>query len=67
MGNLCGKKEKKKWAKGYPEVFINEEASNHPAHFPSNYLSTTKYTWWNFLFKNIILEQFRCVAGTWLA
>lgn len=38
-------------------VFFNK-AQNSKAEYPSNQVSTTKYEWWNFLFKNL-WEQFR--------
>lgn len=42
-------------------VFINRP-QNPKAEYPSNQVSTTKYEWWNFLFKNL-WEQFRRVAN----
>lgn len=38
-------------------VFFNAP-QNPKAEYPSNQVSTTKYEWWNFLFKNL-WEQFR--------
>jgi hypothetical protein len=38
-------------------VFFNRP-QNPKAEYPSNQVHTTKYEWWNFLFKNL-WEQFR--------
>eukprot|EP01129_Flabellula_baltica_P012096 TRINITY_DN5407_c0_g1_i1.p1 TRINITY_DN5407_c0_g1~~TRINITY_DN5407_c0_g1_i1.p1 ORF type:complete len:1031 (-),score=195.89 TRINITY_DN5407_c0_g1_i1:231-3302(-) len=42
----------------YPPIDINDRQSNMNKSFRSNFLTTAKYTWWNFIPKNI-LEQFR--------
>lgn len=39
------------------DVYANDRAG-HNSQFVSNRISNTKYTWWNFVFKNL-WEQFR--------
>lgn len=43
-------------------VFANNPGQ--PLWAKVNIVTNTKYTWWNFVFKNL-LEQFRCVDGGW--
>jgi hypothetical protein len=45
----------------WPPIQLNDPEANAAHEIPNNYITTTKYTWWNFLFKNIVLEQFRFV------
>lgn len=45
-------------------VHVNDRAANAAAGFATNMTSTTKYTWWNFPFKNLY-EQFRRVANSY--
>lgn len=71
MGNSCAcckrNDAKKKVDKSWPPLLINDPHANAHHGIPTNYISTTKYTWWNFLFKNIVLEQFRFVILNQLA
>eukprot|EP01080_Neovahlkampfia_damariscottae_P005715 gene5715-9535_t len=51
-------------------VHFNDQATNHPSglknfffpKFTSNYIRTTKYTWWNFIPKNLF-EQFSRISN----
>ena len=52
----CGRKKHTKLH--YPVVHINDRDANADGKFSVNMISTTKYTWWNFIFKNLF-EQFR--------
>ncbi|KAL9651627.1 hypothetical protein ABK040_001572 [Willaertia magna] len=45
------KLERKKWY-----LFKNYFGISIP-RFPSNYVSTTKYTWWNFIFLNLLYQM----------
>jgi hypothetical protein len=38
---------------GARSVHVNDRAANAAAGFATNMTSTTKYTWWNFPFKNL--------------
>ena len=43
-------------------VHLNNAEANLSSSFPSNYSRSTRYTWWNFVPKNL-LEQFRRLAN----
>jgi phospholipid-transporting ATPase len=45
-------------------VHVNDRPANAASGFATNRTSTTKYTWWNFPFKNLY-EQFRRVANSY--
>jgi hypothetical protein len=51
-------KRKKALREDYPEVLVNDAQGNANNNFPNNSITTTKYTWYSFLPKNLI-EQFR--------
>ncbi len=34
-------------------IYVNDRGRNAQFQYPSNKTTTTKYTWWNFLFKNL--------------
>ena len=53
---------RKKALTSYPKVLINDPTGNRKSHFPSNQITTTKYTLLNFLPKNLF-EQFRRVTN----
>eukprot|EP01116_Phalansterium_solitarium_P004039 TRINITY_DN1491_c0_g1_i2.p1 TRINITY_DN1491_c0_g1~~TRINITY_DN1491_c0_g1_i2.p1 ORF type:complete len:1331 (+),score=449.05 TRINITY_DN1491_c0_g1_i2:287-4279(+) len=43
-------------------VLIDDPVGNAPSKFRDNHISTSKYTWWNFFFKNLF-EQFMRLAN----
>ncbi len=53
---------RKKAMTSYPKVHLNDPGANRKGHFPSNQITTTKYTLLNFLPKNLF-EQFRRVTN----
>lgn len=48
----------------YPPVHINDREANRASRFPTNNITTTKYTLWNFVPKNL-LEQFRRITNVY--
>lgn len=46
-------------------VVLNSPADRHHKHFPSNTVTTSKYTWWSFVPKSII-EQFRKISNLYV-
>lgn len=44
-------------------IYIDDHEKNSPFRYPNNYVKTSKYTWWNFIIKNVIFEQFRRYAN----
>jgi phospholipid-translocating P-type ATPase (flippase) len=62
---IAKRKTKKRIKKGWDvnrEVHANDGAANARVSYPTNYVSTTKYSAWNFLPKNL-WEQFHRVAN----
>ncbi|KAL6069954.1 Phospholipid-transporting ATPase IA [Balamuthia mandrillaris] len=43
-------------------VYVNDQRRNSGLGYPTNRTTTTKYTWWSFIFLNLY-EQFRRVAN----
>ncbi len=52
-GDSSAKKENE-----YPPIYLNDRARNAEQGFADNLYRTTRYSWWNFVPKNIF-EQFR--------
>ncbi len=44
-------------------IYVNDRRRNAQFQYPSNKTTTTKYTWWNFLFKNLY-EQVSTIPTT---
>jgi phospholipid-translocating ATPase len=44
--------------------FVNDSTRNIPFKYPNNYISTTKYHWYNFLALSLLL-QFTRVANVY--
>jgi hypothetical protein len=66
MGANCQRcKRTKALREDYPPVLLNDPEGNAANKFPDNSVTTTKYTWYSFLPKNLI-EQFRCGLFLWL-
>jgi hypothetical protein len=58
--NLFARCRRRKARVFYPDVILNSPADNLEKDFPSNKISSTKYSLITFLPKNLY-EQFRCV------